>query len=375
MSPPSSPSSNEHKDDSNNSSNNSNSNSSNNSSNTTTTNTTTTNTTTTNTTTTNNSQTDSSHNEIDCIDISTNILPPIVNFTINETNQGTGYTVTNQQGSDISGTEITHSIFSTTEASEDVKISQDLAELVEIQYDDVSGNENGQIVHQIKAYAEKFKCEDFHGKGTIDDYTQLFVAASKIANESKQMELNVDIEGFNEFAQAADEMSELFSSFIIKLQNVNIINDLTFLRAILVALEKIYNLSEVFGKFKQTILATSTIQIPKSAHDTSVVLHGVMDEISCAMNYINHFVNPTSFVPVDAELSVIEKNIINKAVDTIDNWNVICETGISIALSNNEDITFINQASTILKTTTQNLKSNTQALKNKLALYNITKLC
>ena len=363
MSTPSSPSSNEHKDDSNNSFDNSSNNY------TTTTNTTTTNTTTTST------NTDSSHNEMDCIDISRNILPPIVNFSINETIQGTGYTITNEQGSDISGTEVTHSKFFTVEGSEDVHINEDLAELVEIQYDDVSGNENGQIVNQIKAYAEKFKCEDFHGKGTIDDYTQLFVAASKIANESKQMELNVDIEGFNEFAQAADEMSELFSSFIIKLQNVNIINDLTFLRAILVALEKIYNLSEVFGKFKQTILATSTIQIPKSAHDTSVVLHGVMDEISCAMNYINHFVNPTDFIPVDAELSAIEKNIINNAVDTIEHWNIICETGISIALSNNEDITFINQSSNILKTTTQNLKMNTQVLKNKLALYNITKLC
>jgi len=317
---------------------------------------------------------DSSNNNLDCIDISTNILPPIVNFTINEVINGLGYTVTNQQGRDISGTGITHSIFTTDASDSDIQISEDLAELVETMYDDVTSSENGQIVNQIKMYAQKFKCEDFHGKGTIDDYTELFVAASKIANESKQMELNVDIEGFNEFAQAADEMSELFSSFIIKLQNVNIINDLTFLRAILAALEKIYNLSEVFGKFKQTILATSTIQIPKSAHDTSVVLHGVMDEISCAMNYINHFVNPSTVLP-SAELSVVEKNIINKAVDTIEHWNVICETGISIALSNNEDITFINQASNILKTTTQNLKSNTLALKNKLAIYNITKLC
>jgi hypothetical protein len=256
-----------------------------------------------------------------------------VHFTKNETITGIGYTITNQQGTDISGTEITHSIFFTTDASDcDIKINEDLVEYVDTLYDDETGSENGQIVNQIKSYAQKFKCEDFHGKGTIDDYTQLFIAASKIANESKQIELDVDIEGFNEFAQAADEMSQLFESFIIKLQNVNIINDLSFLRAILAALEKIYNLSEVFGKFKQTILATSTIQIPKSAHDTSVVLSGVMDEISCAMNYIHHFVNPTSFVPEDAELSIIEKNIINKAVDTIDHWNVLCETGISIAL-------------------------------------------
>jgi len=299
-----------------------------------------------------------------------------VHFTKDETINGIGYTITNQQGTDISGTEITHSIFFTTDASDcDIQIKEDLVEYVDALYEHETGSENGQIVNQIKSYAEKFKCEDFHGKGTIDDYTQLFIAASKIANESKQIELDVDIEGFNEFAQAADEMSQLFESFIIKLQNVNIINDLSFLRAILAALEKIYNLSEVFGKFKQTILATSTIQIPKSTHDTSVVLSGVMDEISCAMNYINHFVNPTSFVPEDSELSIIEKNIINKAVDTIDHWNVLCETGISIALSNNDDITFINQASSILKTTTQNLKTNTQSLKNKLAAYNITKLC
>jgi hypothetical protein len=299
-----------------------------------------------------------------------------VHFTKDETINGIGYTITNQQGTDISGTEITHSIFFTTDASDcDIQIKEDLVEYVDALYEHETGSENGQIVNQIKSYAEKFKCEDFHGKGTIDDYTQLFIAASKIANESKQIELDVDIEGFNEFAQAADEMSQLFESFIIKLQNVNIINDLSFLRAILAALEKIYNLSEVFGKFKQTILATSTIQIPKSTHDTSVVLSGVMDEISCAMNYINHFVNPTSFVPEDSELSIIEKNIINKAVDTIDHWNVLCETGISIALSNNDDITFINQASSILKTTTQNLKTNTQTLKNKLAAYNITKLC
>ena len=299
-----------------------------------------------------------------------------MHFTKDETINGIGYTITNQQGTDISGTEITHSIFFTTDASDcDIQIKEDLVEYVDALYEHETGSENGQIVNQIKSYAEKFKCEDFHGKGTIDDYTQLFIAASKIANESKQIELDVDIEGFNEFAQAADEMSQLFESFIIKLQNVNIINDLSFLRAILAALEKIYNLSEVFGKFKQTILATSTIQIPKSTHDTSVVLSGVMDEISCAMNYINHFVNPTSFVPEDSELSIIEKNIINKAVDTIDHWNVLCETGISIALSNNDDITFINQASSILKTTTQNLKTNTQSLKNKLAAYNITKLC
>jgi len=316
--------------------------------------------------------TDLSNNDL--CDISTNVLPPIINHTLNEIITGVGYSIHNKQGVSADGSEITQSLFFTTDSSNsDVMINADLAELVETQYDDGINNENSAIVNQIKDYAQKIQCTDFHGKGTIDDYEQLFIAASKIANESKQMELNVNIEGFNEFAQAADEMSQLFNSFIIKLQNVNIINDTSFLRAILSALEKIFNLSEVFGKFKQTILATSSIQIPKSAHDTSVVLRGVMDEINCAMNYINHFVSPTQDAPVDAGLSFEEQNIIDKAVATIDNWNILCEGGVSIAIANNSDISFINQASSQLKTVTQTLKSSTQTLKSKLASYNITK--
>ena len=316
--------------------------------------------------------TDSSN--VDLCDVSRNVLPPIVTYTLNETVTGQGYTVHNTQGVSANGTEITQSIFFTTDSSNsDVQINEDLAELVETQYDDLSGTENGQIVNQIKEYAQKIQCTDFHGKGTIDDYEQLFIAASKIASESKQMELTVDIEGFNEFAQAAEEMSQLFNSFILKLQNVNIINDTCFLRAILSALEKIFNLSEVFGKFKQTILATSTIQIPKSAHDTSVVLRGVMDEIHCAMDYVNYFVNPSANAPIDAQLSQEEQTIIDKAVATIESWNVLCEQGVSIAISNNSDISFINNASADLKSVTRNLKNSTQTLKSKLASYNITK--
>ena len=40
------------------------------------------------------------------------------------------------------------------------------------------------------------------------------------------------------------------------------------------------------------ILITSSIKIPKSAHDTKIILDGVMSEVNCAMNYINNFVNP-----------------------------------------------------------------------------------
>jgi hypothetical protein len=46
--------------------------------------------------------------------------------------------------------------------------------------------------------------------------------------------------------QVADDLSSLFNGFILKLQNVNIINDTAFLKAIASALKKIVNLSNVF---------------------------------------------------------------------------------------------------------------------------------
>ena len=227
-------------------------------------------------------------------------------------------------------------------------------------------------MNEIKLYASKIQCSDFHGKGSIDDYSELFQAASRIANESKQMTLAVNIDGFNEFAQAADDLSSLFNSFILKLQNVNIINDLSFLNSISIALHKIYNLSEVFGKFKETIIATSTIQVPKSIHDTQVAISSVMSEVNCAMKYISHFVDSSSPAPVEANLSVDEENIISKAVTTINDWNNLCEHGVSISLNNNVDIQSINNSNILIQTNTNKLKIATNNLRLKFASFNIT---
>jgi hypothetical protein len=240
-----------------------------------------------------------------------------------------------------------------------------LVETVSAGYDDSSVT--GQLVAQIRTYADKIKCEDFHGKGNIDDYNSLFAAAAKIANESKQMQLDIDIDGFSDFGKAADDLSALFTSFTKRLQNVNIIDDSSFLSAVLSALIKISNLSDVFGRFKETILMTSTVNIPKSAHDTKLILQTVMGEVSCAMGYINNFVTRDSSLP-NANLSDVDKNIINKAVSTIDNWNVLCEQGVSIALSSNPDIQYIKQANLNFKQKSGLLKTATDSLRAKFAL-------
>jgi hypothetical protein len=262
---------------------------------------------------------------------------------------------------------VVHTTFTSTEPEiYDPDITLNLSQVVNV-YDDESTN--SFLMNQIKDYASKINCSDFHGKGTIDDYSELFKAASKIANESKQIQLDVDVDGFNEFSQAAEELSKLFESFTIRLQNINIINDSVFLSSVVSALEKIWLLSENFGKFKETILATTTIQFPKTSHETAVILGNVMDEINCAMNYITNFANPSDTPPIDSQLSNEEKNIISKAIETIDNWNVVCEHGVTIAMNNNNDIQAIKDYNNSLKNSSSVLKNSITNLRAKLNGY------
>lgn len=323
------------------------------------------------------STSDISSNHVSILDLSCdNTVPtiiPIVTDLSMSTTSGIGYEITNQEGTAADGSDIDRVTFDTTlPALYDPDIHQNLSQYVEIYNDQIDpSGQTVSLLNQIKAYAAEIQCDDFHGKGTIEDYTALFQAAGRIATETKHMDLNIDIEGFNQFADAADELSLLFTGFITKLQNVNIINDISFLTAISIALGKIVNLSNIFGKFKQTVFATTVIQLPKSAHDTKIVIEGVMGEINCAMKYINYFVSPTDVSLNGAALSPEEKNIINKSVETIDTWNILCEHGVSIAMSENVDVKYIQQASNELKQTTNNLKNATNNLKSKLASFNI----
>jgi hypothetical protein len=92
-------------------------------------------------------------------------------------------------------------------------------------------------------------------------------------------------------------------------------------------------------------------------------------EINCAMRYITNFVDVTDENLHDYQLSTEEKTIISKAVDTIDNWNIICQEGVSIAMTTNPDIVSINTTNQLLKSKTNDLKSLVGTLKTKLSTY------
>lgn len=285
---------------------------------------------------------------------------------------GDGYRVEHDLELQQDGSVRNTTTFETTDPTADPQITQDLTGTALTYYDDAHHAETQSVLNEIKDYASKIKCEDFQGKGTIDDYNVLFEAASKIATDAKQIELSVDTEGFNEFSQAADELANLFQSFITRLESVSLINDLNFLRAISNALERIWNLSEVFGRFKQTIIATSTVSLPKSAQEASQIIQDVMSEVNCSFRYINHFVDPTTDAPAGSELSDQEKGIIQNAVSAIDTWTMLSNQGMTIAMENNPSIKGIKEVNTSLKAKVADIRSAATKLRTKLQQYNVT---
>lgn len=298
---------------------------------------------------------DISFSEVNAIDLSFSDISylSILNQTSLRSETGPGYVI------DVSTNQITF----TTDSS-NVNIYEDLCQNI-IVIDD-----NDSILAQIQACAVQIKCENFHGKGSIDDYAELFAAAAQIANQTSTISLDVDIAGFNEFATAADELSALFQNFTTKLKTINIIDDDAFLRSILVALQKIVNLSNTFAKFKETILATNTIQIPQSVYTSSSIISSLSDEVDCAMQYINHFVTPDANLE-GASLSAGDKLIIQKATTTIQSWNSIVEHGVSLTMSNNPSIQYISQQNAKYSIRANNLKAATLSLKNKFSSYNL----
>ena len=195
-----------------------------------------------------------------------------------------------------------------------------------------------------------------------------FNAASQFVNNTTQVELDVQVDGFNQFAQAADDLSTLFVNFTKQLQNVNIIKDDLFLTTILNSLQRIINLKNTFGKFTETIKATNTIQLSNSISETKQILEEVTNEIDCAMNYITHFTTNSSNIP-SASLSDIDKNAIERSAQTLNAWSEICNHGVSIAMVNDPNIQYIQSSNQYFMSQSKLLQQSTSSLRGRYSSY------
>jgi len=236
--------------------------------------------------------------------------------------------------------------------------SKDISAIIQI-YNDETDPSLNHILQEIKTYADNIQNANFQGKGTINDYITLFTTSLNIA---KQNNLIIDISGFQDLGNAADELSSVFQQYIVKLQNPNTINNLAFLTSIASSLEKINNLATIFLNFKQTILQTSIIEIPKSLENTKIILQNLLPEINNAFLYINHFINPITDISLGT-LSVQDQ------AQIIEKWENKCVNDVNIILSENIDISFIKQANLIIENTAKLLKNSTVVFKGKISTF------
>jgi SepF-like predicted cell division protein (DUF552 family) len=254
----------------------------------------------------------------------------------------------------------------TTDCSGKQILVEDLSTIIQI-YEDGIDPSLYCILQDISLNASKLKNANFQGNGTIEDYAELFTEALKLMRNNTFV---IDISGFYDFGNAADELSNVFQQYIVKLDNINVVNDMEFLKAITASLKKISHLADIFGKFKKTILATSIVEIPKSLEDTRLILDGVMSEVDCAMKYVQHFICPENDISMCAEssLSPEEKALIAAAITTIQDWDNKYSKNLQGILSENADVKFIAEANQMIANTAKVLKNSTAVFKGKISI-------
>jgi hypothetical protein len=109
--------------------------------------------------------------DMSCCDISSVFIPISLHDTSYVVIDGSGYEITYITGNTIDGS-ANQIRFETTDPSFNLQITENLTEVFQ-QYNDETG-ETALLMNQISLYASEIQCSSFHGKGTIDDYTELF---------------------------------------------------------------------------------------------------------------------------------------------------------------------------------------------------------
>ena len=116
-----------------------------------------------------------------------------------------------------------------------------------------------------------------------------------------------------------------------------------------------------FGEHKQEAieLLKKTIDILNEFDIKYFIISGTL------LGYVRH----KDIIPWDDDIDlIVDKNIIEKAVSTIDNWQTLCDQGVSIALTNNTDMVYLKQTNQDLKQKSVAIKTMNQMLAGKCIL-------
>lgn len=232
----------------------------------------------------------------------------------------------------------TINITDTKLTSENIKLSE-IEKAIVNQYDD---NETSAILNQINDYASKIEISDFQNKGRIEDYLSLIQNAQNIVNQNKTHNINVDLTQYNNLGSVADELSELFNQLTVNVQQEATIVDKDFLNGLLSTMQKLYNLSNMFGKFKQVMSTELVVNVPKSLSSVENTLQKVSATLASASSYITYFADSSSVtdenVISNSQLAPCDLNNIQQSIDILStsqtNINNLIDERVSTITSN-----------------------------------------
>lgn len=254
----------------------------------------------------------------------------------------------------------TINITNTELVSENIKISETEKTIIN-QYDDV---ETVSILNQINDYASKIDITDFQNKGRIEDYLSLIQNAQNIVNQNKTHNINIDLTEYNNLGSVADELSELFNQLTVNVRRDTTIVDKDFLNGLLITMQKLYNLSNVFGKFKEVMSTEVVINVPKSLISVENTLKKVSTTLASASSYITYFADSSSVTDQDiisnSQLTSPDLNNIQQSI------NILSTSQININNLIDNQVSNINSNINSLSSNITNLSNSLTKLKLKI---------
>lgn len=206
----------------------------------------------------------------------------------------------------------------------------------------VQGSEDSKsLVLEIQKLQEKIKCSRFQGKGTMDDYANVFKKIQQYfaAVGDSNVEITIDTENLDNFAEQAKIFSEMFEEILIKFNKVSSVDDSVVLKKIRDDMVTITKMYENIDKFKAIVTGTSSLQIPQTIIDCTEVLNNINSDIACSLSYINYFVD--SSAPMNelqlqrSQLSGDDKKALEFFENSIQVWIDMVNNDGTVAMSTN----------------------------------------
>jgi len=183
-------------------------------------------------------------------------------------------------------------------------------------------NESKKILCEIDGYIDNIRCDKLTGKGSIDDYKNLFQRVFEYSDEltTQKISLDMDMKKLDKFADSAEQLTKTISDLTIRLKSIVAVNDIKFLNDFRDKVQKISKLYETIDEFQTTIIESSELYIPTTLEQINKKLRKITEEIDSSMVYLDNFTGiiGDNIIPKNALISDKMKESAQKTCDSLD---------------------------------------------------------